>query len=106
MQVAYMHFLVPDYGLLNSYQTQVAKKSWLLFLSGVRTGSPRSALANMLPAKMYIMVPIHREKGCLRENCMAPGKRDPKLTIGICIHSIYEIGKERLSGPLDVFLCI
>ena len=77
MQVVNMHFLVPGYGLLNSYQTQVAKKSWLLFLSGVRTGSPRSALANMLPAKMYIIVPIHREKGCLRENCMAPGKEIP-----------------------------
>ncbi len=57
----------------------VAKMSWLLFLSGVNTGSPNIQLANILPAKMYIMVPIHKEKGCFRENWRAPKNEFSKL---------------------------
>ena len=51
-----------------THQTQVAKSSWLLFLRGVRMGSPRRPLASMLPAKMYNMEPIQSANGCFREN--------------------------------------
>ena len=40
-----------DFGTLmrQNYQTTVDSRSWLLFLRGARTGSPRSRLARMLP---------------------------------------------------------
>ena len=51
-----------------SYHTLVASKSWLLFLKGVKQGSPRRRLARMLPAKIVNIVENQHASGCLREN--------------------------------------
>ena len=39
----------------------------LLFLKGVRMGSPMRALAITLPEKMTSMDESHRDRGCFRE---------------------------------------
>ena len=55
-----------------SYQTPVASKSWLLFLKGVREGSPSRKLAIILPANIDIIDENHKASGCFREKAIAP----------------------------------
>ena len=55
-----------------TYHTLVANKSWLLFLNGVKHGSPRSKFAKMLPANMVNIAENQQARGCFRENCWAP----------------------------------
>ena len=57
---------------MKTYHTLVANKSWLLFLNGVKHGSPRSKFAKMLPANMVNIVENQQARGCFRENCCAP----------------------------------
>ena len=54
------------------YQTPVASKSWLLFLKGVREGSPSRKLAIILPANIDIIDENHKASGCFREKAIAP----------------------------------
>ena len=57
------------------YQTIVESRSWLLFLRGARTGSPRRRLARMPPAKMTSMEDTQRDSGCFREKGSEPGTK-------------------------------
>ena len=50
----------------------VDSSSWLLFLRGARTGSPRRRLARMPPAKMTSMEETQRERGCFLEKGSEP----------------------------------
>ena len=59
-----------------SHQTTVERRSWLLFLRGARTGSPRRRFPRMAPAKMTSMVEDHRARGCFLENGREPGERE------------------------------
>ena len=61
--------------MLASYQTAVARKMALLFLKGVRMGSPMRALAMTLPEKMTSMDESHSDSGCFREN-VSPAATD------------------------------
>ena len=61
-----------------SHQTTVERRSWLLFLRGARTGSPRRRFPRMAPAKMTSMVEDHRARGCFLEKGREPGERGRK----------------------------
>ena len=64
-----------------SYQTPVASKSWLLFLKGVREGSPSRKLAIILPANIDIIDENHKASGCFREKAIAPEIKDNILSL-------------------------
>ena len=49
------------------------RSSWLLFLRGARTGSPRRRFARMPPAKMTSMEDAQRARGCFLEKGREPG---------------------------------
>ena len=68
-----------------SYQTPVASKSWLLFLKGVREGSPSRKLAIILPANIDIIDENHKASGCFREKAIAPEIKMKELSIFIDI---------------------
>ena len=57
----------------SAHQTIVESRSWLLFLRGARTGSPRRRLARMPPAKMTSMEDTQRDSGCFLEKGRDPG---------------------------------
>ena len=61
--------------MLGSYQTAVARNMALLFLKGVRMGSPMRAFAMTLPEKMTSMDESHSESGCFREK-VSPAATD------------------------------
>ena len=65
----------------------MASKSWLLFLKGVKQGSPRRRLARMLPAKIVNMVENQHARGCFRENAWAPRNYNVKLFWKIIFNS-------------------
>ena len=56
----------------SAYHTIVESRSWLLFLRGARTGSPRRRLARIPPAKMTSMEDTQRDSGCFREKGSEP----------------------------------
>ena len=49
-----------------------AKISWLLFLNGVKAGSPNKKFAMILPANIDIIEENHKERGCFLEKAIAP----------------------------------
>ena len=50
----------------------LTKISWLLFLNGVKAGSPNKKLAMILPANIDIIEENHKERGCFLEKAIAP----------------------------------
>ena len=72
--------------LLQTHQTTVERRSWLLFLRGARTGSPSSKLARMLPEKQTSMVEAHRARGCFREKGREPGRERLSMSTGSPAH--------------------
>ena len=52
----------------------------LLFLKGVRMGSPMRALAITLPEKMTSMDESHRDRGCFREKVNPAAKHTRIIT--------------------------
>ena len=52
----------------------------LLFLKGVRMGSPMRALATTLPEKMTSIEESHSDSGCFRE------KASPAAKYNVCFH--------------------
>ena len=58
-----------------AHHTAVARKMALLFLKGVRMGSPMRALATTLPEKMTSIEESHSDSGCFREKASPAEKR-------------------------------
>ena len=59
-----------------AHHTAVARKMALLFLKGVRMGSPMRALATTLPEKMTSIEESHSDSGCFREKASPAAKKN------------------------------
>ena len=59
-----------------AHHTAVARKMALLFLKGVRIGSPMRALATTLPEKMTSIEESHSDSGCFREKASPAAKKN------------------------------
>ena len=70
-----------------AHHTAVARKMALLFLKGVRMGSPMRALATTLPEKMTSIEESHSDSGCFREKA-SPAEKIVLLLDNSVVHII------------------
>ena len=64
-----------------AHHTAVARKMALLFLKGVRMGSPMRALATTLPEKMTSIEESHSDSGCFREKASPAAKYNVRFHV-------------------------